>query len=292
MMRGLAVGLLAGGAAALALTLSRPVAAPFAAPVERPTFDRHTLEILPPPALQGPRIDRFAKFQFRETPLAQVLEEFRRQAGVNLIVDWEDLLEEGVGRETPVTVDLTDVPALEALRVALASAYGGRKGGRRIWRQGPIIDYGLRNGVVLVSSAERGLLSPSSHGYVRVFDIRDLMLESARVTNEVLRTLPAAPDPQPDAVGPTQRLLQGDTPPTAEAYAFERLADAIRQSIDPPSWLKSEGEGGDIHYWAGRIIVVQTLENHERVEQFLQDLRARLRSGVQAGPPSSTGPTR
>ena len=39
----------------------------------------------------------------------------------------------------------------------------------------------------------------------------------------------------------------------------------------------TEGEGGDIHYWAGRLIVVQTLENHARVEAFLNELRTKLR---------------
>ena len=287
MIRGLALGLFAGGAAALALTLARPAAAPFAPPAERPTFDRHTLEILPPPALEGPRLDRrIAKFQFTQVPLSQVLEEFRRQSGVNLIIDWEDLGEEGVNRETRVTVDLADVPASDALRIVLATAFSARKPGSRTWRQGPIIDYGLRNGVVMVSGGERGFLSPSSHGYVRIYDVRDLMLESARVTGEVVRTLPATTAPALDAAELTQESLQRDQPPTAEAYAFEQLAEAIKQSIDPPSWMTTHGEGGDMHYWAGRAIVVQTLENHERIEQFLQQLRARMR--MNAAPPALT----
>ena len=279
MIRGVALGLFAGGAAALALTLARPAAAPFAPPVERPTFSRHTLAILPPPALEGPRLDRrIAKLQFQQAPLGQVLDEWRRQAGATLIVDWQDLSENGVSQETPVTVDLADVPASDALRIALASAYSARQAVRRVWRQSPMIDYGLRNGVVMVSGGERGFLSPSSHGYLRIYDIRDLMLESARVTAEVLRTGPDAPRPTPEAAELTQNSLQRDEPPTAEAYAFEQLAEAIKRSIDPPSWMTTEGEGGDMHYWAGRVIVVQTLENHGQVEKFLDELRAKVRA--------------
>ena len=63
-----------------------------------------------------------------------------------------------------------------------------------------------------------------------------------------------------------------------EREAFRRLADVIRGSIDPQSWVRTEGEGGDIEYWAGRAIGIQTRENHEMVESFFRDLRAELKA--------------
>jgi hypothetical protein len=102
------------------------------------------------------------------------------------------------------------------------------------------------------------------------------MLESAGLTKQVLGSLPESPAPPRSAVEVTGESMDRDAPPTAEAYAFEQLADAIKQSIDPPSWQVTEGEGGDMRYWAGRVIVVQTLENHERIETFLRELRAKM----------------
>ena len=285
MIKAAAIGILAGAAAALLLTLARPVAAPFAPPLRRPTFARHTLEVLPPPALEGPRLDRLrVSFVFHNDPLSRALDEFRDKTGANLIVDWEELADEGVTGDTPVTAHLTDVPAPEALRIILASAYSRRGKARWVRLSNRTVDFGLRNGVIMVTGGERGYLAPSSHGYLRVYDVRDLMLESARTTRLVLRALPDAPPPPPAAIEVTEEAVSHDTPPTAEAYAFEQLAEAIKRSIDAPSWYVTEGEGGEIHYWAGRIIVLQTLENHERVEKFLTELRAKLHGG-QGGTP-------
>ena len=179
MIKGIAIGLFAGGVAALALTLARPIPAPFAAPVVRPTLARHTLEVFPEDRVAGPRLDRpVARFRFRDAPLSDVLDEFRRQSGVNVVVEWDDLADEGVRKETPVTVDLADLPASEVLRRTLVAARGRRGKPRYSWDTGEGIGFGLRNGVVMVGASEHAYLSPSSHGYLR--DGADVRLDGAR----------------------------------------------------------------------------------------------------------------
>jgi hypothetical protein len=279
------------------LALTRPVAPP-AARADGPLyFDTQSLEVLEPVAASattprsntverlGRKLDRF---MFRKAPLEQVLDDFRRRADVNLVVDWAGLDEDGIRKATPVTLDLSEVPAGLALRLALDEAWRNRQGPGR----GPDVGYRVEYGVVFVGTGAGGIRGRSLRTVVRVYDIRDLMMESARFSDSFLHSLPAATrlpagaqetaatDPQPNLPGVADDEAR---PPATEVEAFSRLAEVIITAIDPESWEdSSNGVDGRIRYWAGRAIVFQTPENQEMVESFFRDLRAELRAQRQA----------
>jgi len=183
-----------------------------------------------------------------------------------------------------VTLDLDDVPGGLALRLALDQASRNRRG------PGPDVGYQVEHGVVFVSWGAGAARVHEPRKIMRVYDIRDLMMESAKFSDSFLHSLPAAmpPPEQPSDQSSALRFEEAKDvddphPPASEMEAFSRLAGVIIAAIDPESWEDgSDGVHGRIRYWAGRAVVFQTPENQEMVESFFRDLRAEVRAQRQA----------
>jgi hypothetical protein len=159
-------------------------------------------------------------------------------AGVNVFVEWRALESAGIDAGVPVTLDLRNVPASAALERALAEVGGGNVR----------LAYEIDEGVVRVSTADE----LAKHTWVRVYDVRDL-LESEVLHRRSLAVTGQATSGEPDAVDNLCRLLQ--------------------EFIDPTSWRDAGGSAGAVRPFGGRLIVTQTLENHEQVAELLAALR-------------------
>jgi hypothetical protein len=53
----------------------------------------------------------------------------------------------------------------------------------------------------------------------------------------------------------------------------DQLTRIITDSVDPESWRDAGGTVGSIQSWAGRLIIHQTPDNHQKIESLLNNLR-------------------
>ena len=56
---------------------------------------------------------------------------------------------------------------------------------------------------------------------------------------------------------------------------FDPLIELIQNTIDPQSWLDTNGGPGTINEFRANLslVISQTLENHERIQDLLESLR-------------------
>ncbi|HVT80083.1 MAG TPA: hypothetical protein VHM90_05455, partial [Phycisphaerae bacterium] len=168
--------------------------------------------------------------------LESVVIRLRDAVRLNIFVNWDQLKAAGLGKDTPVTLDLKSVPARDALLKLLATA-GTEKGK---------LAYTIDEGIITVSSQED--LQSAKYQMVRVFDVRDLLTPLS----------PTAPD---------AAAAKRD----AEAAW---LMELITSTVAPESWRDAGGKIGSIRMLNGQLIVNQTVENQTAVGTLLADLRA------------------
>ena len=107
------------------------------------------------------------------------------------------------------------------------------------------IGYVIRDGAVMVSTEDE-LISPKAF---RVYDVRDLI----------------AP------------VCAREGPPVSRAEAVGRIRTLISDAIDRDSW-DYIGEIGVICSIGGRLVITQTIDNHEAIDELLGDLRRHFKT--------------
>lgn len=245
-MRDVVIGSVAGVSAVLLMWGLRPVPvpAPAAAPVrELPTGERAIVEELARPHLPPTtrqvdpvrrRLDRvIAGVDVSKMPLSKVLAHVGEASGVNLHVNWRALEAAGIEANTPVTLKLQQLPAIQLLRRVLEDAGGGNIE----------LAYRVEDGVVEVSTAE----DLSRHTVTRVYDVRDLV---------------------DDALA-RDRRLNGAAAKRTEAAVADELMILLKESVEPLTW---DGPPF-ARYFGGRLIVTWPPEKHDEAQGMLAALR-------------------
>ncbi len=207
---------------------------------------------------------------FSEVPFAEIIAYLRDVTTANIWVNWRALEGAGVDRSLPVTMNLNDVPAEQALRTILDDVGGG------LIELSFVIDGGL------VKISTRDDLNRETE--IRVYDIRDLLV--------VIPDFPApeiefgGSDGGGDGEGGGGGFGGGDgglfgdeDDEDDEGEGEESLADKIEEirtmitdNVDPYSW-RPDGEIGSINELNGSLIVTQTVENHRRISELIAKLR-------------------
>jgi hypothetical protein len=162
-----------------------------------------------------------------------------------------------------ITLHLRDVTFQRALEVILRAA------GESMRQK---LAYRADDQAVRISIAYRLREVPALPTAVRLYDVRDLLRGSIAFSKslggpapaDVNRIVPESPfGPTLDAAG--RPIRRRDSP--EEILSMDLIC--LMRAIDPPSWERCAQPA----YFAGRIVVEQTPDNHDRIAVLLADLR-------------------
>ncbi len=225
--------------------------------------------------------------EFHRMPLGDFLEHLRVTAGVGMVVRWPALNRIGVFSDSLVTLTLQSSTVSAALEQGLAQADCGHRGAT----------FSLRDGVVVVSSAE----DLAQEMEIRTYDVRALL--SARLSQREQVELQEAVSSlwkehyqvfsppwhrQPRRWGP-EGLHSARIDPSKPAQEretdslvdqmesvlttrrLERLIRVIERSVFPTSWRRQGGEAS-IEAFGGRLVIRQSPEAHQAIEQLIDEL--------------------
>ncbi|HPD14085.1 MAG TPA: hypothetical protein PLE19_04010 [Planctomycetota bacterium] len=182
--------------------------------------------------------------EFRETPLAQAIEQLGAVGGVNIVVDPGALLP-----NTAVTIPRAQMP-LESM-IRWVARFGK-------------LQYCLRDGAVFLTGRVGTLDEPTT----KMYDIATLL--TAPTTSEPVRS------PGPVEPGPrVEQVVEAVRPdPELIGNGWVRF---IKASVAPETWERGDTLQGrpqyTIQYRNGRIVVVHTPEVQKQIEDLLNDFR-------------------
>ena len=246
--------------AALGAETTQPSATPaVSVPATRPVTAEEQLE------------QRLPKFVLKTASLREAIEVLRDRSGANIFVNWRAVHDGGAEPDDPVALDLNlrDVTLRQVLEKVLDAMPAS-----------PNADLGcaVRDGIITVSTRE----SLGRDGPVlRVYDISDVL----SVTGPLLDL----DEPYRDIWEPAP----DDTPEQAERRRGFAVLRLLVHAIRPQEAEVGDGDssvgGGEAHYdraqlWRDRLLVVVTPEGHEKVAEFLKELRAVAESAKRPQP--------
>ncbi len=203
-------------------------------------------------AADAPR-EESIRFRFEEAHLEEVVEFFRTITGANFHVNWQSLEAVGVTRDTPVSMNLSDVSVGRALDVLCQDL------------SGPVgimdrVHWVVEGGVIKIATGE----ALNRRTITRVFDVADLLMvapdyEAPAVTLGTTERTDRTEDQiglferrQPDTNG--RNGLAGE----AELMQQRRedLVSMIRESIGEDMW-QPIGKGS-IRLIGNQLVITQT----------------------------------
>ncbi|MEM1445818.1 MAG: hypothetical protein AAGF84_07180 [Planctomycetota bacterium] len=208
------------------------------------------------------------------------LRAWSRDSGVALLINrpaWDNL---GVDRSAPVTLQLNEVPAAQALLILLDV-------GSEMYEFVAEPMPGSRPGLQVRTKEEANRAA-----FVRVYDVRDLVME--------VPTFDDAPDMNlGDALSGTASSGGGGNDLFEEADADEEprtlqergdvLAETIRQSVEPDLWRSNGGDVAAVRFRGGQLIVRAPGYVHEQIAGGSLDGRPGQTTRRPAGVASGTG---
>ncbi len=237
---------------------------------------------------------------YRERPLAEVLDELSKQAGVPLHVDLVGLDSEAVSTDTPVTISLDQTislkSALKLLLEPLHLDYVIRDEVLKITSprlvQGEVysVSYPVADLVIPIpnfSADGLGITGALNEGYSRM-SATDMKVEvgppPAGITNGMgLPPAAGGSSPSPNVLAQLQGGSMGGggtsaTPSFGKAGGtqadFQSLIELIQQTVAPTTWNTVGGQGAVMPFQTNLSLVIsQTQEVHEEIADLLDQLR-------------------
>ena len=221
-----------------------------ARPADTPA-DRHLRQVLP-------------EVTFDQLPLETVIERLRQASGANLFVNWRALREAGVEKTAPISLRLKGLTLGQVLTKVLDDV---------AVTSDALLDFTVHDGVIVVTSFK----DLSRYTFVRSYDVRDVVDEA---TTPVPAFTPAPPSglwaapttnptPPPGSVGV---CFQG-APVTPRQERVDELCRLVAETVSPDSWRDAGGTLGIVYGFGGRLVVLQTSENHRQIRYLLYQLR-------------------
>jgi len=200
------------------------------------------------------KLDRnLPELTFDAVGLGDVVDFLRDVSGANIFVNWKSLEGPGIDRNTPVTAKLRNVRFSKVLGIILDSAGGGKQK----------LGYTTDEGVITISTVD----DLSRNVVVRVYDVRDLLvIPPDYVAPQLTGGLPG-----PTTAPTTSPALPG-APPREELA--KSIVKSIEDTVAPDTWKDHDGTVGALRELQGQLIITQTPENHLRIVELLEQLRA------------------
>lgn len=177
-------------------------------------------------------------------------------AGVPILVKWQDFAADGEFRTRRITLwaDAGQGSAADHLDGLLGTAHASSPVGPA-WH--------VEGGAVVITSQQD---EPPRLVVTRVYDVRDLMLEAARVSRQL---------------APAFAFSAAQIPPGSEQAAAKALVDLVNAVIELEPNRRRRGQG--TAYWGGRLVVVQSPAAHRKVAAELARLRSHIKSPAPGG---------
>ncbi len=198
--------------------------------------------------------------------LADFIDFVASEKSLQFYIDRRTLEENGLDpMEVPVNIRLKNVPVEMVLRLVL---------------QQTDLTYTLDHGVVIITSEEEASRSYSLH--VRVYQVGDLVEKSQPRKQKTPSGAPKGADGGSGfgggGLGGGGARIHPGAPPAAfgPPYDVESLANVIRECISPDSWEETGDGNGTIREFRGAFVIAQTVQNHRKIERFLQELRSAI----------------
>lgn len=223
--------------------------------------NRRALAMLEDP---GRRIPTVA---FTDNALGDVVSFFGDITQVNVDVDWASLEVIGITRDTPVSLNLTNVSAQSMLDRVLAKLGDGGTGKA---------DWAVRDGIVTIASDD----AIRKHTALAIYDVRDLIIEIPdydEVPTIDLQSVLQSTQGGGGGRSPFQNDQgQDNAIQTAREERLDAIIQIIQDNIDPEGWIDTGGTTGKIHRLVnqGQLIITNTPRNHREIDGFLSKLRA------------------
>jgi hypothetical protein len=209
---------------------------------------------------------RVPEVNVREQPLRSVLEWLADFAKINLVVKWPILQDAGIDPDKPITLKVKGLRFSQVLWMILNEAAG------------PDVRLAYRAaGPVLTISTHDDL---GKEMVTRIYDLRDLLVGIARFEAPQMDPGQALSQVGTSTSGGTgQNLFRGQQSQrrgttaegTDQTPEMRRLIEIIQQTIEPDSWQVNNGKG-TIHDFNGMLIVYNTLQVHQQIGGFVEEL--------------------
>lgn len=212
--------------------------------------------------------------RFEETAFEQVMEFLAEMTKVNVSVDWTDLTDNGIERDKPVTVKLSNVTFRTVLNEVLSQAGGDVN-----------LAFTVGDGLLRIATKQK----LDRDKLVLIYDIRDLLVNVPQASRQA-------------AFDVSQGMGQGGTGSGGggggsgggmfgggqggglqqgqDQYGqqqpgelAQQVIDIIRQTVEPDSWRETGGGDGSIRDLNGQLIIYNTSDAHRQVADLLTQLR-------------------
>jgi type II secretory pathway component GspD/PulD (secretin) len=212
---------------------------------------------------------RIPSVTFQDNALQDVVQFFSTVTTLNVDVDWAALEQIGVQRDTPVSLNLTNVTGRTLLDRVVEKVSGPDRLSRADWA--------VQDGVIAISSKER----IDRNTILVIYDVRDLLVEIPDYRDvpriDLQQALQAS---QQGGGGGGQGPFQETQQDAAQQLRDreQRLDDIIAiitSNVDFEGWVENGGDVGRIQRMAsqGSLIITNTAKNHRLVGGLLSKLR-------------------
>ena len=210
---------------------------------------------------------------FDANRLVNVIDYLRNTTGVNFFVNWPVLEAAGIEKDLPITLQLTQIPAEQALRLVLQQASAVN--------EFEPVQFSIIEGIVTIST-ERDLTKTTD---TRVYDIRDLLVQVPNFSNapefdlnESLSNTNSGGSNSGGGGGQGSSLFGDDEgedldEPT-RSEMIEQIVTLIQDTVGKPEeWAALGGDVSSVRELNGNLIIKSTPQNHRAVIALLGQLR-------------------
>lgn len=206
------------------------------------------------------------EIRFDDQPFEQVVDFLTDMTKINISVDWTDLDDNGIERERPVTVRLSNLTFRTILKEVLSQVGGEVQ-----------LAYTVGEGLLRIATKEK----LDRDKLILIYDIRDLLVT---IPNQAMPDLSQSQGLQQGGQGSGggifgqqqgqgQQQQQQQYGADANRDLVERITDIIRQTVEPDSWRETGGGDGSIRELNGQLIIYNTSDAHRMVRDLLSQLR-------------------
>lgn len=206
--------------------------------------------------------------QFNDTPLGNVVTFLAAVTSLNIDVDWQSLSNAGIDKETPVTLNLTNVPIRTVLDRVVEKVSPDPLGTNGA-------GWSMTDGVLTIASRE----VINKNKAIVIYDIRDLIIEIPNYTNAPQFDLQQVLQQASQRGGgggqsPFQDSQDDNSPRRSLEERTNDIITIITNNIDNQGWRENGGDVGFIQQLQGSLIITNTPANHRAISGLLSQLRA------------------
>ncbi len=201
-------------------------------------------------------LNKQIEVNFKDARLDDVFEHVRKQAQLNIFVDWETLEVGGIEADARIDLAIKDARVSTVLKRICEQAGAGSSHER--------VSYGVEQNVVLVTHPRQLQRNPTT----QVYDLRDLLEASAYWH-------PLSPQREARSANDTTRkedeLLQ--QMPTRDEV-IEHITTLVQDTVgNQPDWAAYGGEVASLRELNSKLIVKAPSTYHPQIKELLAALR-------------------